>query len=157
MAAYPGACLCGAVRFEIEPPTKWCAHCHCTMCQRGHGAAFVTWVGVPKAQLRLVGGDDSLEWYRSSPDSRRGFCRRCGSSMFFESERWSEEIHVVRANIPGEIDRAPGGHAYFVLLLCGTPGEVRSAQVFGQQLRKNPSWCLPLLGNPSGHLSADGA
>ena len=25
-----------------------------------------------------------LEWYRSSKTSRRGFCRECGSSLFFD-------------------------------------------------------------------------
>lgn len=42
-----GGCLCGAVRYVITLPTKWCAHCHCSMCRRAHGAAFVTWAGVP--------------------------------------------------------------------------------------------------------------
>jgi hypothetical protein len=23
-----GGCLCGAVRFELALPSKWCAHCH---------------------------------------------------------------------------------------------------------------------------------
>jgi hypothetical protein len=107
---YPGACLCGVVRFTITPPSKWCAHCHCTMCRRAHGAAFVTWIGVPEGQFDLVAGRDSVQWYASSADSRRGFCRHCGSSLFFRSERWPGEIHVVRANVPGEIDRAPEGH-----------------------------------------------
>jgi len=104
---FPGACLCGQVRFEITPPTKWCAHCHCTMCRRAHGAAFVTWIGVPEAQLELVAGRNTVQWYASSPDSRRGFCQHCGSSLFFRSERWPGEIHVARANVPGEIDREP--------------------------------------------------
>jgi hypothetical protein len=44
-----GACLCGAVQFELQLPATWVAHCHCTMCRRAHGAAFVTWVSVPTA------------------------------------------------------------------------------------------------------------
>ena len=105
--SFPGSCLCGLVRFVITPPTKWCAHCHCTMCQRAHGAAFVTWVGVSEAQFELVAGRDTVHWYASSPDSRRGFCRHCGSSLFFRSERWPGEVHVARAAVPGEIDREP--------------------------------------------------
>ena len=56
---YEGACLCGQVRFAIVPPTKWCAHCHCTMCRRAHGAAFVTWIGVPEAQFDFLHGRDA--------------------------------------------------------------------------------------------------
>jgi hypothetical protein len=109
---YPGACLCGQVRFAITPPTKWCAHCHCTMCRRAHGAAFVTWIGVPEPQFDFVAGRDTVQWYASSPDSRRGFCRHCGSPLFFRSERWPGEIHVARAHIPGPIDREPEGHVH---------------------------------------------
>ncbi|MCC6553336.1 MAG: GFA family protein [Polyangiaceae bacterium] len=108
-----GQCLCGAVRFAITPPTKWCAHCHCSMCRRAHGAAFVTFCGVPAGQFRLTQGADALVRYRSSEAATRSFCGRCGSTLLFEGERWPGEVHVVRANIDGEIDRAPQAHAYF--------------------------------------------
>ena len=108
---YAGACLCGAVRFRIDGATNWCAHCHCTLCQRAHGAAFVTWVGVNRERVIIEG--DALRWFKSSADSRRGFCGRCGSSLFFDSQRWPTELHIVRANFDGEIDRAPESHAYF--------------------------------------------
>ena len=42
MSDASGKCLCGAVRFRMRFPSKWVAHCHCTMCRRAHGAAFVT-------------------------------------------------------------------------------------------------------------------
>lgn len=108
-----GQCLCGAVRFVITLPTKWCAHCHCSMCRRAHGAAFVTFCGVQAGQLRLVAGEDALVRYASSSAARRSFCGKCGSTLFFEGERWPDEVHVVRANIDGEIDRAPQVHCYF--------------------------------------------
>ena len=81
------------------------------MCQRAHGAAFVTWVGVEAGQLELI-ADESLQWYASSAEARRGFCSRCGSSLFFESARWPGEIHIVRASVPGAIDREPQAHVF---------------------------------------------
>lgn len=113
MERFEGCCLCGAVRFELDPPTKWCANCHCSMCRRAHGAPFVTWVGVPAAQFRIVSGSESLENYRSSQEARRSFCRTCGSMLLFQSTRWADEVHVVRAAIPGEIDRKPEAHCFF--------------------------------------------
>lgn len=110
---FRGSCFCGQVRFAITPPTKWCAHCHCSMCQRTHGAAVVTWVGVPEDQLNIESGEEVLRWYASSDDSRRGFCPRCSSSLFFRSKRWPGEIHVVRASIASAIDREPDGSAFF--------------------------------------------
>ncbi len=108
-----GGCLCGAVRFEIVLPSKWCAHCHCTLCRRAHGAGFVTWVGVEASQFRLASGERELRWFESSPPAKRGFCTRCGSTLFFRSTRWPTEMHVVLANLDGPIDRAPGGHVYY--------------------------------------------
>ncbi len=108
---FPGSCLCGAVQFSAEAPTLWCAHCHCTMCQRAHGAAFVTWVGC--AAERVTVDDSMLVWHRSSDEAERGFCRSCGSSLFFRSERWPGELHVTRANFHGNIDREPEAHVFF--------------------------------------------
>lgn len=108
---FDGACFCGSIRFRITAPSKWCAHCHCGMCQRAHGAAFVTWVGVDASQLELL-SSDTLRWYDSSPEANRGFCNGCGSSLFFKSARWPGEIHIARACIPGDIDLEPSAHVF---------------------------------------------
>ena len=107
-----GGCLCGAIRFEAELPSKWCAHCHCSMCRRAHGAGYVTWVGFESSGFRLLRGNDQLAWYESSTPARRGFCRTCGSTMLFESSRWPGETHVALACIEDAIDRVPEANAY---------------------------------------------
>jgi hypothetical protein len=108
-----GGCLCGAVRFALRLPTRWIAHCHCTLCQRAHGAAFVTWVSVDAARFALDVRDDALAWYASSPQGERGFCRQCGSPLLFRSSRWPGEVHVARANIEGPLDRLPQMHGFY--------------------------------------------
>ena len=107
-----GSCLCGAVGFEVRFPSRFCAHCHCSTCRRAHGAAFVTWAGFLSEQVRIVAGGDVLHRYLTETGATRSFCSRCGSTLFFESPRWAGETHVARANIEGEIDRAPDGHFY---------------------------------------------
>lgn len=108
-----GSCLCGGVRFEIEPPTRFCAHCHCSICRRAHGAPMVTWAGVPSAQLSVTEGEQLLERYASSPEARRSFCKRCGSQLFFESSRWPGEVHVAVASLTDELDRPVAVHVFF--------------------------------------------
>jgi hypothetical protein len=108
-----GRCQCGAVRFAAHLPTKWVAHCHCTMCRRAHGAAFVTWVGVADTSFELTDPDGVLRWYASSPGAQRGFCSRCGSMLFFRSQRWPGETHVVRASFDSELDREPQVHVFY--------------------------------------------
>jgi hypothetical protein len=113
MTTASGSCQCGAVRFECDLPSKWVAHCHCSMCRRAHGAAFVTWVGMDAARARLADPQQTLRWYASSPGTERGFCSRCGSMLFFRSERWGGELHIVRANFADEVDRAPQVHVFY--------------------------------------------
>ena len=107
-----GSCLCGDVRFVATLPTKWVAHCHCTFCRRAHGAPFVTWAGFDADQVS-IDPDASPTWYESSAGAARGFCPRCGSPMFFKSQRWPGELHVARALIADALDRAPTAHVYF--------------------------------------------
>ena len=111
--AISGSCLCGAVVFTVTPPTIFCGHCHCSMCRRSHGAAFVTWFGVSRSQFRVVTGQTDLVRYQSSEHAVRSFCRRCGSSLFSESSRHPDQIEVVLANVHDPIDRLPEAHVFF--------------------------------------------
>ena len=108
-----GACLCGAVRFEVGLPTMFCAHCHCSMCRRAHGAGYVTWIGVPYERFRVLAGEERLVRYRSSDHGTRTFCGTCGSTLFCASTNHPAWIDIVLANLEGEIDRAPAAHFYF--------------------------------------------
>ena len=107
-----GACLCGAVSFVADLPSRFCIHCHCGNCRRAHGAAFVTWVGFPAAQFRVTAGAQQLVRFTTDTAAIRGFCARCGTTLTYESPRWPEEVHVARACIDGELDREAGGHVY---------------------------------------------
>ena len=108
-----GECFCGAVKFEVTLPTLFCAHCHCSMCRRVHGAGYVTWFAVPYSQFRMTAGQDHLKIYHSSDHGWRSFCDVCSSSLFCESTNHPQHIDIVLANLKGEIDRAPQAHYYF--------------------------------------------
>lgn len=135
-----GACFCGAIRFEIELPTLFCAHCHCTMCRRAHGAGYVTWLGVPTERFRVVAGERQLVRFRSSDHGTRSFCGTCGSTLLCESTHHPERIDIVLANMQGEIDRPPQFHVYF-------DDRARWVHVADD---------LPRLGGPTGLEPVDG-
>lgn len=107
-----GSCFCGAVRFDVGLPTLFCGHCHCSMCRRSHGAAFVTWFAVSRSQFVLERGQE-LARFRSSDHGTRSFCSRCGSTLFCESTRHPDRIDIVLANMEDPIDRLPQVHIYF--------------------------------------------
>lgn len=112
-APVTGACLCRAVRFEVAPPSMFCAHCHCTMCRRAHGAGYVTWFSVTPEQLDVVEGEAHLVRYKSSEHGTRSFCGLCGSSLFFTTEEDPGRFDLVLANMDGPIDLAPQAHVFF--------------------------------------------
>ena len=76
-----GQCLCGAVSFEMSGELSAPTACHCAMCRRWHGALGV-YTSAPAANIRLSGAEH-VKWYRSGPESERGFCRDCGSKLFW--------------------------------------------------------------------------
>ncbi len=77
-----GGCLCGAVRYEVKGPLRDVVNCHCSMCQRLHGN-FGPHSKARKEHITVT-NDEGLAWYKTSDTARRGFCRKCGSSLFWE-------------------------------------------------------------------------
>ena len=116
-ATHFGSCFCGAIGFEIDLPTLFCAHCHCSMCRRPHGAGFVTWTAVPPSQFRITRGAEQLRTFASSTLGRRQFCDTCGSQMFCWHEHEDgtppEMIDVTLASLHADIDRRPEMHVFF--------------------------------------------
>jgi hypothetical protein len=52
---------------------------------------------VKKPQFRIDCGEEVLNWYRSSAESERGFCTRCGTRILFRSSKWPGEVHMALA------------------------------------------------------------
>lgn len=77
-----GGCLCGAVRFEVELDKGEIGVCHCGMCRRWSAGPFFA-IHRPADRGRLT-EDRGLAWYQSSDWARRGFCRECGASLFYQ-------------------------------------------------------------------------
>jgi len=83
------------------------------MCRRSHGAGYVTWFGVLRERFRVEAGEEALTHFASSEHATRSFCRRCGSTLFFESTRHPERVEIVLANMDAAIDREPDLHCWF--------------------------------------------
>jgi hypothetical protein len=113
MSTARGNCLCGVIEFTAQLPCRWVAHCHCTMCQKAGGSCFVTWVGLDESRCSIHDPENQLHWYQSSKEAQRGFCKVCGSSLFFKSSRWPAEIHVTLSNFQTPVDKAPQVHVFW--------------------------------------------
>jgi hypothetical protein len=89
--------------------------CHCTQCrkQTGHFGAFTE---CQNTDLH-IDKQSTLGWYRASDKAQRGFCKNCGSVLFWKADgRSSTSISA------GSIDGATGlelaGHIY-----CANAGD----------------------------------
>lgn len=76
-----GHCLCGKTQFEVEILNKNIHACHCAMCRRQVGGILMS-VDIKPSTLifknpKYVGIFDSSEW------GERGFCKACGTSLFW--------------------------------------------------------------------------
>lgn len=71
-----GSCLCGEVTFEAEPMPSMQA-CHCSMCRKWSAGPFMS---VPCQGASFAG---PIGEYASSEGNVRGFCKTCGSSLYF--------------------------------------------------------------------------
>jgi hypothetical protein len=80
MARLEGGCLCGAVRFVAAEAETHAHACHCRMCRRwGGGPALGVDAGADIAWT----GFENVATYRSSDWAERGFCRVCGTHLFY--------------------------------------------------------------------------
>ncbi len=75
-----GQCLCGAVTVEATPKRPHVEACHCVMCRRWGGGAFL---GVQCGQDVSFTGEEHIARYASSDWAERGFCQQCGSNLFY--------------------------------------------------------------------------
>ena len=109
-ALHTGSCQCGGVTIAAEGAAKWVAHCHCPSCRRATGAPFATFAGFDKDKVLING--EAYRRYASSLGVRRGFCRKCGASISYESERWPREVHILVGIMDQPQDFTPQAHVF---------------------------------------------
>jgi hypothetical protein len=109
-----GGCLCGAVRYEVRGPLRNIINCHCSKCRRFHGHVGA-YTSVRREHLALT-RRDGLKWYRSmtdeTPNVHRGFCRECGSSLFWDPRGSGSHIAVAAGSLDAPAALKTLGHVW---------------------------------------------
>ena len=75
-----GHCLCGAVNFTVKNMKNSVEACHCGMCRRWGGGPFMC---VECGTDVTFEGEENITVYNSSDWAERGFCKKCGSHLFY--------------------------------------------------------------------------
>jgi hypothetical protein len=78
-----GGCQCGAVRYHATEMLDNAHICHCRMCQKAVGNIFAALVAAPRDAITWTRGTPAR--FRSSEHVDRGFCRNCGTPLFYDN------------------------------------------------------------------------
>jgi hypothetical protein len=104
-----GGCLCGSVRYQVDGTLRDIIACHCVQCRRSSGH-FVAATACRRDHFKLL-RQDSLQWYSAVPGYRRGFCKVCGSSLFFE-EAGGERVSIAAGSLDTPQGLRIAAHTY---------------------------------------------
>ncbi|BAZ44471.1 hypothetical protein NIES4102_14800 [Chondrocystis sp. NIES-4102] len=80
MSEIQGSCLCGSVNLSTAKINPHIAACHCNMCRKWGGGALL---GVECNDDISFSGEENIAVYQSSQWAERGFCKQCGSHLFY--------------------------------------------------------------------------
>jgi hypothetical protein len=106
---WEGGCLCGRVRYRVTARPADVIACHCRECRRMSGHFFAA-TAAPREAFEIT-ESSGLAWYSSSKTSRRGFCRDCGSSLFFDHGP-EEPIGIAAGSVDGDPGLRLAAHIY---------------------------------------------
>ena len=84
-------CLCGSIRFKTKDHHRDIHNCHCIQCMKTHGH-HAAYTAIKLENIKFL-KKKTLKWFKSSKRAKRGFCNKCGASMFFKVKE-SKNIHI---------------------------------------------------------------
>ena len=91
---YSGQCLCGKVKVRAPSLKPYVGACHCDMCRRwASGPLFAVHGG----QDVSFEGEEHVAVYSSSEWAERGFCKCCGSNLFYRLK--ANQLHYLSAGL----------------------------------------------------------
>lgn len=113
-----GQCLCGAIHFSVKKMNYGVDACHCGMCRRWGGGPLMV---VDCGKDVVFEGEENISVYDSSAWAERGFCKICGSHLFYRLKESKDHQILVglfhdqdhfKFNLQVFIDRKPTFYSF---------------------------------------------
>lgn len=82
-----GSCLCGAVKINANNIGNSVGACHCGMCRKWSGGPLMA---VDCGSDVSFQGEENISVYNSSDWAERGFCKQCGSNLFYRLKQGNQ-------------------------------------------------------------------
>jgi hypothetical protein len=80
MSEGKASCLCGEVTVTVANHNNSVGACHCGICRKWAGGPFMA---IDCGTDVSFDGSDNISVYSSSEWAERGFCKKCGSHLFY--------------------------------------------------------------------------
>lgn len=87
-----GRCLCGEVTVVAASSSNEVHACHCEMCRRWGGGPFME---IDCGSDVQFSGEAQISVFSSSEWAERGFCRQCGTHLFYRLKATGEHMITV--------------------------------------------------------------
>ena len=91
-----GSCNCGHIQYEVLPPFKYQAACHCIQCQKHTQSAFSLVGGTTRAKFHLLSGE-LKKWTKTADSGTRHdcyFCPQCGNRIYHQNPLMPDVIRL---------------------------------------------------------------
>lgn len=92
IAEKKGSCLCGRVHVVAGAASKLVGACHCEMCTKWGGGPLLA---VDCGSDVSFEGQENISVFNSSAWAERGFCKKCGSHLFYKLKENNQYIMPV--------------------------------------------------------------
>ena len=76
------SCLCKGIKIKTNGKHRNVSNCHCIQCRKTHGI-YGAYSNVKNKDIKFL-NKKTLRWFKSSNNAKRGFCNKCGASIFFK-------------------------------------------------------------------------
>ncbi|CAD7703668.1 unnamed protein product [Ostreobium quekettii] len=80
---YKGSCFCGKVKVDVKGPVATTYACHCTICQRTHGAPYIAFANFAAGSITPTPeSKEFIACFNTSEKLVRYHCKVCASHVY---------------------------------------------------------------------------
>lgn len=104
-----GSCLCEKVKVSVKELSPHMGACHCSTCRKWSGGPYLSvncGSDVNFEGLEYVGTYNSSEW------AERGFCKNCGSGLFYRLK--SANLFMMPIDLFEDVENIVFTHQVFI-------------------------------------------
>lgn len=107
-----GGCACGTIRYEVPKAPAEAGACHCGVCRKWTGGCGSLGIQAEHVDVTLGEVETYITWWKSSRWGERGFCSKCGSSLFWRLQSGKGNWVVNTGTLDGEAGLKMAMHIY---------------------------------------------